>query len=524
MKESRKIKSVEFPAKLRWANQLKAPLYESLCRSKKGNNRVMLIIPPYNRFPDKEMKRASEPLGLLRIGSELVARGWNVKIIDAPCEGFDNEVSINGGQVRFGLSFDELNKKIWDFDPAFVGISCLYTKQWRNARRLADIVKSVDPERIVILGGSHPTGDYRNSLADSPADYIVFGEGELTICELLDALYNKEDIDKVRGIAYRTDSESDGIRVTKSRSFTEINSFVLNNRTLLNSRIYNRLMHTAGSRRSSKGDMAYVMTTKGCRQSCTFCLASLVQGGYREYSLRRVDGELMDLRRHGVNYIMLEDDNLIHNMGRAIAIAQLLGSHKFRWVEEGGLALFKLLSEYKTGATKKLIRTFADNGCERIYLAVESANVRRLSESKKPDCNAKQRKEAFEIVERFAEKGISVVGGFMLGFVHGSDHEKKEEIEETIQYAIEFMKRGMDFANFFIVTPFPGTRDYSLQLPWIVRDYDYFSHEIPVMGGPEWTVEEMENIYAEARRKVNGDELIDEILRTRNWVCRSDLK
>jgi radical SAM superfamily enzyme YgiQ (UPF0313 family) len=205
-------------------------------------------------------------------------------------------------------------------------------------------------------------------------------------------------------------------------------------------------------------------------------------------------------------------------------VAKLLGKHGFRWIEEGGLALYKMLNPGQGLSAEGIISAFADNGCYRVYLAIESANEESLGQMNKPRINAIKQQRAFEIVKRFAMAGISVVGGFMLGFLKGDYHETKKQISRTVEYAKRFMAHGMDFANFFIVTPFPGTGDFALQRRYIARDYDWFSHEVPVLACHEWSIEDMEEIYEGARRSVNGDMLVDHIMRSGNWACRSDFR
>src|SRR5262249_18747601 len=124
--------------------------------------------------------------------------------------GWDKEgrcVDLESGfLLRYGLDDAELRARIEEFEPDIVGVQCIYTVQWGNARALANLVKEIDPAIVTVTGGTHSSGDWRNALPDSPFDYIVINEADQTFTALLDALTTADGagaIDAVPGIAYK---------------------------------------------------------------------------------------------------------------------------------------------------------------------------------------------------------------------------------------------------------------------------------------------------------------------------------
>ncbi|RKY33486.1 MAG: hypothetical protein DRP68_02215 [Candidatus Omnitrophota bacterium] len=86
--------------------------------------RVLLINPPRNlRNPNKQF--IAPPLGLAYIASFLRQYNYEVKIIDAVAEGFENVEEVEEGVYKCGLSWNDLGKKIEAYKPDVVGISCI---------------------------------------------------------------------------------------------------------------------------------------------------------------------------------------------------------------------------------------------------------------------------------------------------------------------------------------------------------------------------------------------------------------
>src|SRR6185503_14046094 len=104
---------------------------------------------------------------------------------------------------RYGLTDDQIRRLVEALQPDIVGIQCNYTVQWGNARSLADLIKSIDRDIVVVSGGAHSSGDWSNALSDSPIDVIVINEADRSFVSLLDALTTRDaDTRRVRGISY----------------------------------------------------------------------------------------------------------------------------------------------------------------------------------------------------------------------------------------------------------------------------------------------------------------------------------
>lgn len=544
--------------------------------------RVLLFVPPYTRLIEptlddsafarigidtfEVMKRAGTPIGLLRIATVARRAGYEVQIVDAPFAGWSQESSLvkvdQGHLIRYGLTDAQMCKIIETAQPDIVGIQCNYTVQWGNARALAELVRNIDPNLVLVTGGAHSSGDWKNALLDSAFDFALINEADRAFTLLLDALTHEgTDTNAVPGVAYR-DSRGQLVRPSHKSSYLSIvpkrqdlderlGLMPLPDFSFLDMNHYLQPYHSSGARVRKYGAWAQIFSTIGCNVNCNFCYIPKINGPWRALGLDWFDLHLADLVKQGVTEVLIEDDHLMHDPLYAMEVGRLLKKHDLPWVEEGGLSLFNLIllhlgerfiaqmdekerknpqyrnviEAVKGGLTaREFIRSIAENGCYNIYLAVESANEDALLNSNKSRLNAIQQ-STFELIEIFTEYGIQVTGGFMLGFVNppaGPGQkpfvESLELIDRTIDYAVNLMGAGMAYANPFIVTPIPGTPMWEYQQQFVVRHYDNgWSHEKATMATDQWNAEAIEKARMELLVRANGADRVREMVRRGTW-------
>ena len=145
---------------------------------------ILLIFPTCTIFEGKETKRAAPPMGLTYLASVL-KENYNVRILDTIAEGFEHEEKVSDGRIRYGMSFDSIKKVITDFKPDVVGVSALFSSQSEEAYQICRIVKEVDRDIIVVMGGPHATVLPYDVMKIPYIDYIILGEGENSLSDLL---------------------------------------------------------------------------------------------------------------------------------------------------------------------------------------------------------------------------------------------------------------------------------------------------------------------------------------------------
>ena len=151
--------------------------------------KILLIFPPVTRPKDFSAKivRISIffPLGLAYIAAflEKITK-YEIKIIDALCEGDTTEgVFLSDGEfIRYGLEDEDIARKISEFCPDVVGVSCLFSAMQADAINICKIVKRTNPEILTVIGGAH-AGPIATELLDKEevVDFVVQGKGKLLL-------------------------------------------------------------------------------------------------------------------------------------------------------------------------------------------------------------------------------------------------------------------------------------------------------------------------------------------------------
>ncbi|MDP7197944.1 MAG: cobalamin-dependent protein, partial [SAR202 cluster bacterium] len=151
--------------------------------------KILLINPPWfeGSILDNLVSN-NPPMGLAYIAAVLEKGGYKDTIVR------DMKVSK--------IPIDKTGKLIDDFKPDIVGIRSA-TGQITSVIKMIRIIKSIDPNIICVLGGSHPSVLPEKTLKETNADIVVLGEGEITMLELVKAIDEKKPIDKVAGLYYK---------------------------------------------------------------------------------------------------------------------------------------------------------------------------------------------------------------------------------------------------------------------------------------------------------------------------------
>ena len=228
---------------------------------------IQLIRPPAVESFRFATTSIALPIGLAYISSSLKELGFKVEILDAVGEAPKNRTGYYKGYL-VGLGLKEIVEKI-NPNTLAIGISVIFTHEWPAVIKLVSLIKEKFPNIPVILGGEHISAMPEFSLITSCADYIVMGEGEETIIELIKAIKNNATFKKIEGIGYRIN-----------------NQVVINNRRLRRQNIdkisypdwdsfnvkgYHENRFVGGM--YSDNLTIPILATRGCPYQCTYCSA-----------------------------------------------------------------------------------------------------------------------------------------------------------------------------------------------------------------------------------------------------------
>lgn len=406
--------------------------------------KVLLFIPPALVFKDRLDINPLPPLGLGYLGAVLEENGIEVKIVDCLIEGWARRAEVSEDTIRIGLSFDEIEEIIKSYGPDIVGVNNLFTRQHENAHKIYEIAKRLDKNIITISGGAHPTVMPELVLSDPNADYVVLGEGENTIIDLIHLIEGSCEISSLDGLGYRKSGIS--TIIPKKRFIENLDGLPFPAWHLLNMEKYFGLKSSHGNRRKKR--FSPVITSRGCPAKCSFCSAYAVWGrSFRSRSPDNVIKEIKYLKEtYGIEEIMFEDDNLTLDPGRAEAIfdGMIQEDLRMEWDTPNGIAAWTL--------SENLIDKMKKSGCRSINFAIESGNQYVLDNIiKKP-----LRLEKVKPLVRYAKKTGLDTGIFL---VVGMPNETEKQIWDSFRMAEEL---GVFTPHISIATPYPGSELYDL--------------------------------------------------------------
>jgi magnesium-protoporphyrin IX monomethyl ester (oxidative) cyclase len=399
--------------------------------------KVLLIHPPMTLLQN-EMPSVVPPLGLAYIGAVLEREGYKVEILDAVALNWRNPIKVNG-MFHLGQSWEDIRINIERSKPDVVGISCLFSSQSHNAHKVAELTKAYDTEVPVIMGGAHPSALPQKVLEDPNVDYAVMGEGEATTLEFLDKWSKDALLNDIEGLAYKEDKE---VKLKPRKTFIKnLDSLPFPARHLLPMEEYFNAMQshlvTLMRRRFTS-----MITSRGCPFNCVFCSIHSIWGyNWRARSPENVLLEIEHLvETFKVREIHFEDDNLTLDRKRIEKICDMIVESKLdiKWATPNGVAIWTL--------NKNLLNKMKKSGCYKLCFGIESGDANTLKFIRKPVNLTRAKK----VIQWANEVGIWTDGFFVFGF----PHESLNSINKTLKFAVH---SDLDFANFFIASPYPGT-------------------------------------------------------------------
>jgi anaerobic magnesium-protoporphyrin IX monomethyl ester cyclase len=333
---------------------------------------------------------------------------------------------------------ETVTQLVREFHPEVVGLSVM-TFQRRTAERIMNLIRALKPDVKIVVGGYDP------SLAPDPyqgmgVDFMVRGEGEITFRELLRALENEGEFEKISGLSYRDGGswvhnpprpahplEDGEIRPPKRASR------VLRGYTLLGRQV------------------DVVETSRGCTYDCSFCSIIEMRGrNFHVYSFDRVLADIRDARDHGARTIFLVDDNITLNVRRFEALCQAIIDAGLNQLDYFVQAMTSAIADH--GET--LVPLMRRAGFRYVFLGIENILESDLQFLRAAAKNTARRAEergnaTLRAIDYLHRNKMYVVGGLIVG--------NPDDTRESVEANLEFARRYVDWPYIQHPTPYPRT-------------------------------------------------------------------
>ena len=409
--------------------------------------KILLINPPLTVFPGTREPQGGFPLGIMYIAAVLDQAGYEVEILDALIADFPPQ--YEGDTHLVGMPWEEIGVQIRQRKPDIVGISNLGSAQIDDAFRVAEIVKGVDSKILTVVGGPHVTVRPLESLkASESVDVVAIGEGEYIMLELVECFAGHKDFSEVPGIAYRKDGE---VRLNRQGQFIKnLDDLPFPAYHLVNIEDYLSPKRIRGLGRSFLRGMDMI-TSRGCPFNCAFCSVHLHMGrNWRAHSTDYVLTHIKHvIKQYQVEHILFNDDSMAVNIKRFedIVDGMLTTGIKVRWEIPNGIRT--------EGLTLDLLRKMKRAGITKLGIGIESGEQDILDNVIDKSLRLER---VVEVAKMCKEVGIKTSGNYVIGI----PGERKENMQKTLDFALE-LKKKYDMGMFLsIATPYYGTRMYQI--------------------------------------------------------------
>jgi len=419
-----------------------------------------LIINPYYSISETP----SPPLGLAYIAAALEREGIEVRILDL---------------VVFPYSRQILESVLKNFAPNIVGTTSV-TMTFDNAISVIRDVKSIDPSIITVMGGPHVTFCAKETMSLFPElDFVVLGEGEVTITELSSAVDKGMDISGIEGIVFRGKSGivDNGPRKTR----VDVNSLPFPARHLLPLGRYRAL-----------GMPVSITTSRGCPYKCIFCVGRKMVGAKVRYrNPQNVVDEMEHLAAFGFRQINVADDLFTSNENHCLKVCDEIIKRglKIKWTS---------FARVDTVSVKILTR-MREAGCHTVSFGVESGNreiLKRIKKGITPE-------QVTDAVKMCNEAGVSPHASFILGL----PGETPETLKETVEFGNKIKDMGVSH-GFHLLAPFPGTevreKKEKYDIRFLSNDWRDYHANRAIVETSSVTRKMLDDIAIEWEDKFNG--------------------
>lgn len=465
--------------------------------------RICLINPP--RIQPRLWGKPSilQPLDIAYVAAVLESE-HEVRIIDAANEGWKTLQVVDGNKFRQGLKNEEIAVRLKHWSPDFVQITIPFSGWWKPAYEIAEIAKNTNKNTVVVLSGLHPSARPMECLSHRNIDYVVVGEPENTVKELVNVLGQgrENNLKKVMGIGFIKNGQP--IITPPRPPIEDLDALPFPARHLLPMSEY----FSAVKENPLRGEIGHhwttMITSRGCPYNCVFCSVHTLMGKqWRGRSPENVIAEIKQLiDTYNIKQIDFSDENICLDRKRMESICDLITKNKFDldWFTPNGVRADTL--------SEPLLKKMKASGCKKIRLAPESGVQRVVDEIIKKNLKLTDVEQAIVWAKK---AGIKVGLFFVLGLIG----ETKDDIEKTIQYAYKLRGLGAESFHFSIAMPVYGTELYEKALKggYLRQCFsdDALAASEPLIETEDFTADELIELCKRANR-INSNLTLKKIL------------
>lgn len=414
--------------------------------------RILIVNPPHPAIGSRIPREQLPPLGLLSIGGPLLDAGHDVTLLDA----------------EFGpLTEDEIVEQVCIHQPELLLIGHSgSTSAHPIVCKLTLHIRIHLPNLIIVYGGVFPTYHFRDILThETQIDFIVRGEGEVTVPKLIAALESNNDLSSVEGIAFRCEGQI--VETLPALMIQDLDAY----------RVGWELVDLKRYSYYGGKQAVVIQFSRGCPHLCNYCGQRGFWARWRHRDPKKFAQEIAWLHRtHGVQLFNLADENPTVN--------------KAIWREFCEAIIAENISITIIGSTRAddivrdadILHLYRKAGVERFLLGMENTDETTLKLIRKGSKASTDR----EAIRLLRQHNILSLATWVTDFEEVRDHDFIRALRQLIYY-------DPDQIMSLYVTPHRWTGFYRIaserhviQIDQSKWDYKHQVLETPHM--PPWRI------------------------------------
>jgi radical SAM superfamily enzyme YgiQ (UPF0313 family) len=388
-------------------------------------HRLRIVVPAYPAFNIySRIARKTTALGPVCVASSVnEMKGWDAEVID------ENNLRRYGPQGAMGGAD---HAYLQDLRPArVVG---LYGGLTSTIPRLYEIARFYRQRGVVtVAGGQHFVGENIAEALSSGIDYVVIGEGEETIRELLDALRYGRDVTKLKGIAFLRNGRV--VETPTREPLTDFDSLPAPDFSLV---------------RHAKIRLYPVGRIRGCGMNCEFCT---VKGKPRCAPVERLVEDISCLvETQGARHFFVVDDLFGQQRTETLRFCRRLSDYQQRI---GRQLVLTVQIRLDKATDTELLAAMREAGIQHVAIGFESPIEEELAAMDK----RVRAEEMLSLTRTFRRFGFWVHGMFIFGYPSAGDVEFAMPVTQRVRRFRRFIRKArIDSVQVLLPVPLPGTK------------------------------------------------------------------
>ena len=366
------------------------------------------------------------PLGTLYAASLLRNHNYNVSLFDTNL--------LNSPKNIVPVLEKTQPKYLVIYDDGFNYLTKMCLTNMREA--CFEMIAFGKKNNCIVIVSSSDATDHFTEYIDKGADFIIQGEGEKSLLELVNALESDGNIASILGIVYKTNNE---VKINSKRTvLVNLDELPFPAWDLIDINLYKKIWQ-----QSKQPFTLNIATTRGCPYKCNWCAKPIYGNRYNAHSPAYIVKQLLHLQKtFGVKRFWMCDD---------------IFGLKPNWVQEFAAELenkqlkisYFIQSRVDLLLKEDTIDALAKSGLEEVWVGAESGSQKILDAMDK----GTKVKEIYKATKLVKAKKIRIAFFLQFGYLT----ENHRDIDKTIEM---INKLKPDNIGISVSYPLPGTKFY----------------------------------------------------------------